>query len=223
MPPEVYAALVGRLEAALDGDPAALLAPLRQRMAGYAAEQRYEQAAARDRLEALTRALAEARRTGALAGADEIVLAVPHPAGREVTVVRRGQLAGVAVLAGDDQAGVERLLAVAGDCQPFDGPPPRHLADEIHLVVRWLEATAGKAELLGVHGRLASLAAGGAILQVRYDPAGTGMPGRPARPAAAQSSGRPAARGRGPGLGRRGRPGTPPRCFDGFSGSPAWR
>jgi DNA polymerase-3 subunit epsilon len=35
--------------------------PLRRRMAGYAAEQRYEQAAgARDRLEALTRALAEA-------------------------------------------------------------------------------------------------------------------------------------------------------------------
>src|SRR5215218_8076409 len=78
VPPEAYAALVGRLEAALDGDPEPLLAPLRRRMAGYAAQQRYEQAAAaRDRLEALTRALAEARRTGALAGADEIVLARP--------------------------------------------------------------------------------------------------------------------------------------------------
>jgi DNA polymerase-3 subunit epsilon len=167
----VYGALVGRLEAGLDGDPEALLAPLRQRMAGYTAEQRYEQAAAaRDRLEALTRALAEARRTGALAGAEEIVVAVPHPAGREVTVVRRGQLAGVAVLDGDDHDGMARLLAVAGDCQRFDGPPPRLLADEIGLVVRWLEATAGKAELLGVRGRLASLAAGGASLQVRYDP-----------------------------------------------------
>jgi hypothetical protein len=87
-----------------------------------------------------------------------------------VTVVRRGQLAGVAVLADDDHAGVERLLAVAQDCRPFNGPPPRHLADEIHLVVRWLAGTAGKAELLGVRGRLASLAAGGAILQLRYDP-----------------------------------------------------
>jgi hypothetical protein len=37
-------------------------------------------------------------------------------------------------------------------------------------VVRWLEAAAGKAELLGVRGRLASLAAGGALLQLRYDP-----------------------------------------------------
>jgi DNA polymerase III subunit epsilon len=84
VPPDAYAAVVGRLEAALDGDPAALLAPLRKRMAGYAAEQRYEQAAAaRDRLEALTSALAEARRTGALAGADEIVLASPtRPAAR---------------------------------------------------------------------------------------------------------------------------------------------
>jgi DNA polymerase-3 subunit epsilon len=171
VPQEAYAAVVARLEAALDGDPAALLAPLRQRMAGYAAEQRYEQAAAaRDRLEALTRALADARRTGALAGVDEIVLARPHPAGREVTVVRHGQLAGVAVIAGDDPAGVERLLAAAQDCQPFDGPPPRQLADEIHLVVRWLEAAAGKAELLRVRGNLASLAAGGALLQLRYDP-----------------------------------------------------
>jgi DNA polymerase-3 subunit epsilon len=171
VPQAAYAAVVARLEAALDGDPAALLAPLRQRMAGYAAEQRYEQAAAaRDRLEALTRALADARRTGALAGADEIVLARSHPAGREVTVVRHGQLAGVAVIAGDDHAGLQRLLAAAQDCQRFDGPPPRQLADEIHLVVRWLEATAGKAELLGVRGRLASLAAGGALLQLRYDP-----------------------------------------------------
>ena len=58
---ERYAALVDTLEAALDGDPEPALGPLRRRMAAYAAEQRYEQAAgARDRLEALTRALAEA-------------------------------------------------------------------------------------------------------------------------------------------------------------------
>jgi DNA polymerase III subunit epsilon len=168
---ERYAALVGRLEAALDGDPEPLLGPLRGRMAGYAAEQRYEQAAgARDRLEALTRALAEARRAAALAGADEIVLSRPHPGGREVTVVRRGQLAAVGVLAADDLLGVERLVAGAPPPEPFVGPPPRHLADEVQLVTRWLEAAAGKAELLGVRGRLASPAVGGAMLQVRYDP-----------------------------------------------------
>jgi DNA polymerase III subunit epsilon len=168
---ERYAALVATLEAALDGDPEPVLGPLRRRMAGYAAEQRYEQAAgARDRLEALTRALAEARRAAALAGADEIVLARPHPQGREVTVVRRGQLAAVGLVAADDQPGVERLLAAAAAPEVFVGPPPRHLADEVGLVTRWLEGAAGKAELLGVRGRLASPAVGGAALQLRYDP-----------------------------------------------------
>jgi DNA polymerase III subunit epsilon len=48
---EGYATLVATLEAALDGDPEPVLGPLRRRMAAYAAEQRYEQAAgARDRL-----------------------------------------------------------------------------------------------------------------------------------------------------------------------------
>jgi DNA polymerase III subunit epsilon len=168
---ERYAALVTTLEAALDGDPEPVLGPLRRRMAGYAAEQRYEQAAgARDRLEALTRALAEARRAAALAGADEIVLARPHPQGREVTVVRRGQLAAVGLVAADDQPGVERLLAAAAAPELFVGPPPRHLADEVGLVTRWLEGAAGKAELLEVRGRLASPAVGGAALQLRYDP-----------------------------------------------------
>ena len=159
------------LEAALDGDPEPVLGPLRRRMAAYAAEQRYEQAAgARDRLEALTRALAEARRGAALAGADEIVLGLPHPDGRVVTVVRRGQLAAVGVVAPGDQAGVERLLEAAAPPELFDGPPPRHLADEVNLVTRWLDGAAGKAELLGVQGRLASPAIGGALLQLRYDP-----------------------------------------------------
>ena len=168
---EGYAALVATLEAALDGDPEPVLGPLRRRMAGYAAEQRYEQAAgARDRLEALTRALAEARRAAALAGAEEIILARPHRDGREVTVVRRGQLAAVGLVAADDPPGVERLLELATSPELFDGPPPRHLADEVNLVTRWLEGAAGKAELLGVRGRLASPAIGGALLQLRYDP-----------------------------------------------------
>jgi DNA polymerase III subunit epsilon len=171
VPEERYGAMVATLLTALDGDPEPVLGPLRRRMAGYAAEQRYEQAArARDRLEALTRALAEARRAAALAGPDEIVLARPHAEGREVTVVRRGQLAAVGLVPAGDQPGVERLLATADPPEPFDGPPPRHLADEVNLVTRWLEGAAGKAELLGVRGRLASPAVGGAALQVRYDP-----------------------------------------------------
>jgi hypothetical protein len=76
----------------------------------------------------------------------------------------------VGLVAADDPPGVERLLAAAAPPEPFQGPPPRHLADEVNLVTRWLEGAAGKAELLGVRGRLASPAIGGALLQVRYDP-----------------------------------------------------
>src|SRR5918993_5005062 len=174
---ERYAALIATLEAALDGDPEPVLGPLRRRMTGYAAEQRYEQAAgARDRLEALTRALAEARRASALAGAEEIILARPHRDGREVTVVRRGQLAAVGLVAAGDQPGVERLLAQAAPPELFEGPPPRHLADEVNLVTRWLEGAAGKAELLGVRGRLASPAIGGALLPLASASPGSADP-----------------------------------------------
>ncbi|MGH3101624.1 MAG: hypothetical protein ACRDPU_11600, partial [Thermoleophilia bacterium] len=79
-------------------------------------------------------------------------------------------LAAVGLVAAGDQPGVERLLALAAPPELFDGPPPRHLADEVSLVTRWLEGAAGKAELLGVRGRLASPAIGGALLQLRYDP-----------------------------------------------------
>jgi DNA polymerase III subunit epsilon len=183
--PEVYATLVGRLEAALDGDPEALLAPLRQHMAGYAAQQRYEQAAAaRDRLEALTRALAEARRTGALAGAGEIVLARPHPGGREVTVVRHGQLVSVTIVPADNA--IQPATDVPEhDLQPITGPPPRHLVDEVRLVARWLDQVAGEVEVVAVSGTLASSAVGGAALQARYDP------GRQPRLVPGEARGRP--------------------------------
>jgi hypothetical protein len=98
-----------------------------------------------------------------------------------VTVVRRGQLAAVGLLRDEnrpagapgatvDHPDLESLLDGASTPEVFDGPPPRHLADEVGLVTRWLEGAAGKAELLGVRGRLASPAVGGALLQLRYDP-----------------------------------------------------
>lgn len=172
LPEDDYAAVVGTLAAALDGgDPEPLLEPLRRRMAAYAAEQRYEQAAAtRDRLEALSRALSDSRRTTSLLDADELVLAVPRRGRREVTVIRGGQLAATAVLPAADEDAVARLLATAAAVEPFAGPPPRHLADEVRLITAWLEAVAGRAEVLAVRGRLASPWVGGASLQVRYDP-----------------------------------------------------
>jgi DNA polymerase III subunit epsilon len=170
VPPEAYAALVGRLEAALDGDPAPLLAPLRQRMASYAAEQRYEQAAvARDRLEGLSRALADRRRLATICAVGELVLARPHPRGREVTVLRHGQLVSVTIVPAHDP--IESAANAPEDgLEPISSPPPRHLADELRLVARWLDQVAGEAEVVAVSGTFASPAVGGAVLQGRYDP-----------------------------------------------------
>jgi DNA polymerase III subunit epsilon len=166
-----YAGQVATLARCLEGgDLEPLLAPLRQKMRRYAAEQRYEQAAVtRDRLEGLSRALDDRRRTATVCAAGELVVARPHPRGREVTVLRHGQLVSVTVVPAGDA-----VRPVADDPEPgpmpITGQPPRHLADEVRLVTRWLDQVAGELEVLAVSGTLASPAIGGAALQVRYDP-----------------------------------------------------
>jgi DNA polymerase III subunit epsilon len=197
--PEAYAAVVARLEAAFDGDPEAILEPLRRHMAAYAASQRYEQAAAaRDRLDALTRALADFRRVRSLTAVDELVLARGHGAGREVTILRRGQLAAVAVVAAGDPLWLDGLRAGASAPEHFTGPPPRHLADEVQLVAHWLNGVAGEAELVAIDGCLSSPSVGGAALQVRYDRRRSATP-RPPGEARGRPQPRPTSRRRAAG------------------------
>jgi DNA polymerase III subunit epsilon len=166
-----YAGHIATLTRCLDGgDPELLLTPLRQKMHSYAADQRYEQAALmRDRLEALSRALDDRRRIATICAAGELVLARPHPRGREVTVLRHGELVSVTVV---PMGGAIQLTTKfpRQDPEPITGPPPRHRVDEIRLVARWLDQVAGEAELVAVSGTFASPAVGGAALQVRYDP-----------------------------------------------------
>jgi DNA polymerase-3 subunit epsilon len=166
-----YAEHVAALTHCLDGgDPEPLLATLREKMDRYAAEQRYEQAAVtRDRLEALSRALDDRRRMATICAAGDLVLATPHPRGREVTVLRHGQLVSVTVMPASDTIRLP-IDVPEQDPQPIDGPPPRHIADELRLVARWLDQVAGEAEVVAVSGTLAGPAFGGAALQVRYDP-----------------------------------------------------
>jgi DNA polymerase-3 subunit epsilon len=166
-----YAGHIATLTRCLDGgDPEHLLTPLRQKMQSYAADQRYEQAALmRDRLEALSRALDDRRRIATICAAGELVLAKPHPCGREITVLRHGQLVSVTVV--PTGGAIQLTHRVPGqDPEPITGPPPRHRVDEIRLVARWLDQVAGEAELVAVSGTFASPAIGGAALQVRYDP-----------------------------------------------------
>jgi DNA polymerase-3 subunit epsilon len=169
---EQYAEHVATLVRCLDGgDPEPLLATLREKMRRYAAEERYEQAAVtRDRLEALRRALDDRRRIDSICAAGELVLATPHPSGREVTVLRCGRLVSVTVMPSSDLLQLP-VNAPEQDHQPIAVPPPRHVADEIRLVARWLDEVAGEAEVVAVSGTFAVQAIGGATLQVRYDPA----------------------------------------------------
>jgi DNA polymerase III subunit epsilon len=166
-----YAEQVATLARCLDGgDPEPLLATLREKMGRYAAQERYEQAAVtRDRLEALSRALDDRRRIASICAAGDLVLAKPHPGGREVTVLRHGQLVSATVMPTSDAIQLP-INASEQDPQPIAGPPPRHVADEIRLVARWLDEIASEAEVVAVSGTFAVPAIGGGALQVRYDP-----------------------------------------------------
>ena len=198
-----YAGQVATLARCLDGgDPEPLLAPLREKMRRYAAARRYEQAAVtRDRLEALSRALDDRRRIATICTAGELVLARPHPLGREVTVLCHGQLVSVTIVPTDDAIEPATNAPEHGP-RPITGPPPRHLVDEIRLVARWLDQVAGEAEVVAVSGTFAGPAVGGAALQVRYDP------GRQRHLLPGEARGRPMLRpralpGRGSGHGSR--------------------
>jgi DNA polymerase III subunit epsilon len=186
-----YAGHVATLARCLGGgDPELLLAPLLEKMRRYAAEQRYEQAAVtRDRLEALRRALDDRRRIATICAAGELVLAKPDPAGREVTVLRHGQLVSVTIVPADGAIQAAANAPEHGP-EPVTSPPPRHLVDEIRLVAQWLDQVAGKAEVVAVSGTFASPAIGGAALRVRYSP------GRQRHPVPGETLGRPMLRPR---------------------------
>jgi DNA polymerase-3 subunit epsilon len=178
------------------GDPKLLLAPLVEKMRRFAAERRYEQAAVtRDRLEALRRALDDRRRIATICAAGEMVLTRPHPRGREITVLRHGQLVSVTIISADGPIHLATNASENGP-EPIAGPPLRHLIDEMRLVARWLDQVAGKAKVVAISGTLAS-PVGGAALQTYYGP------GRQRRLIPGDARGRPMLRPRALPGGRR--------------------
>lgn len=108
-----YAAVVDTLRRGLTGEPQLLLAPLERRMRRLADEERFEEAAdARDRADALVRALARQRRVHRLAGVGRLVLQTG-----DGVVVELGPGGAVRAPAGDhvdtDPAGLDEALCVA--------------------------------------------------------------------------------------------------------------
>jgi DNA polymerase III subunit epsilon len=134
-----YAEVVARLHEVLD-DPTRLLATLRDQMLALASDGRFERAGElRGRLHDAATILLDVRRREALAAVDELVARRTGDRGTEVVVVRRGRLAGTARLPahGDDAAVLGAVAAC--DLLPLAGPPEGHDAEEVALVLAWLD------------------------------------------------------------------------------------
>jgi DNA polymerase-3 subunit epsilon len=159
--PEEYAAIAGVFQAAVAGDPRALVTPLLARVDRLAAEERYEDAAVlRDRVAVLVRAVRRRQRLESLAAVPELVLARPDGSGGwHLSVVRRGRL----VAAGCAPRGVSVRGTLAGLLTTAETPtgPDDELAatvDETELVMRWMEKPGTR--LVEVSGTLACPAPG---------------------------------------------------------------
>ncbi|PPK64199.1 DEDD exonuclease domain-containing protein [Actinokineospora auranticolor] len=131
---------VGELVAGRNLD---VLARLARGLAEHAAAERFEQAGVdRDRMRTLIRALDKGQRLAALATVAELVAARPDSLGGwEFAVVRHGRLAsaGVARRGVAPMPVVEALVASAETVIPEDGPLRGAPAEEVSVVLRWLD------------------------------------------------------------------------------------
>lgn len=139
--PDDYAVEVARVRDALVGDPVELVGALRDRMAGLARDERYEEAARwRDRLLGLLRGARRVQRLRELTSVPELVAASRCADGWEVHVVRHGRLAAAGVMPRGvhAQGWVDALLATAESVSPGFGPAPATTHEETELVHRWI-------------------------------------------------------------------------------------
>lgn len=159
-----YAPVVDEVQRWLHGDVADLVDRLRGRMLRLADHDRFEDASVvRNRLHALTTALARDRTLRALVRVDELVVQRRDADRRELVLVRNGRLA--ATLTASRDTLDEVLLAALRDRSDL-AHTTAHLtpqdADEVELVAQWLGQ--GPVELLDVAGTYTEPVTGGRIL-----------------------------------------------------------
>ncbi len=140
---EAYAAHATTYRTAITADPAAVVDPLRARIAALAGAERFEDAATqRDRLTAFVRAVAKLQRLSALTGVRQLVAARPTAdLGWELAVVRSGRLvaAGTVPRGAHPAVYVDALIASAETVITGPGPLPAATSAEVECVLRWLE------------------------------------------------------------------------------------
>ncbi len=145
---EEYRRLVDRTVRGLTREPELLLAPLRERMATLAGEQRFEEAAdVRERAAALAAALERQRRLDRLRRAGRVVIELDDGGGAELVGGRLVR----------SWAGGQPTLDLVGVPPTPVGPDEDRVAvDEVLCVHRWLEERAGQVRLTHCDDGLAS-------------------------------------------------------------------
>jgi DNA polymerase-3 subunit epsilon len=128
---------------AAEADPGPVVSGLLARIARYAADQRYEEAAViRHRLGALLRATMRMQRLRSLTAIAELIAARPSDSGGwELAVVRHGRLvaAGVSPPRANPYPVIDVLLATAETVRPGPGPTPCASPEETERILAWLE------------------------------------------------------------------------------------
>ncbi|MFT3872210.1 MAG: DEDD exonuclease domain-containing protein [Nocardioides sp.] len=141
--PASYASIIEALRHTLIHDPEAVVDVIGAKMAGLAADERYEEAGVhRDRLGAFLRAASRTQRLAALTGRSELTAIRCDERGRwQVHVIRHGRLAAAGVIppGGDAHAYVAQLRAAAETVAAGPGPVPAASAEETERILHWLE------------------------------------------------------------------------------------
>ena len=150
--PADYARVVERAVRGLTIEPELLLAPLRERLAALAVEERFEEAAdVRDRAEALSSALRRQRRFELLRRAGRVRLRLPDGSGAELEAGRLLQAWAPGEEPDTHPSGAARL-----DLEQPLPPLDRQLVDELNCVASWLDRSAHELVLAHCEGELAS-------------------------------------------------------------------
>jgi DNA polymerase III subunit epsilon len=134
-------------------------------MTAYGEDGRFERAGeVRSRLHTVARTLSAVRRREALGAVDEVVLARTGGPDTEIVVVRRGRLAGSARRQGRLDDGEVAAVAAELELDELPGPPQRDDAEEVGLVLDWLDRAGVR--LVVASGWSEPAAGGSALAQV---------------------------------------------------------
>ena len=141
--PTQYAAHVAAYLGAAEGDPRRIVDRVRRRIDSLVALERYEEAAVhRDRVGAFVRVAARYQRLLALAGCAQLLAArATRAGGWEIALIRHGRFVGACISppGAAPRPYADALAAAAEQVSRGHGPTPAASAEEMQILLRWLD------------------------------------------------------------------------------------